>query len=69
MGGGLSESFRLENFIPGLIIGFIFGLFMDLSSPTTNAAKKRSFLPAKTRVESPDSGEELKLVCIKVSVT
>ncbi|CAL5321739.1 unnamed protein product [Camellia sinensis] len=29
-------SFKPENFIPGLVIGFIFGLFLDLSKPIKN---------------------------------
>ncbi|CAK7353182.1 unnamed protein product [Dovyalis caffra] len=61
-GGGLAESFRLENFIPGLIIGFIFGLFLDLSSPSKKQTKKKNFLPGKSQLESLEDGDkELKM--------
>lgn len=63
--GGLAESFRLENFIPGLIIGFIFGLLMDLTNPPKNYAKKKKALPGKPQQQSLASNngdQELKMV-------
>lgn len=65
--GGLAESFRLENFIPGLIIGFIFGLLMDLTNPPKNYAKKKKALPGKPQQQSLASNngdQELKMVWI-----
>jgi PTH2 family peptidyl-tRNA hydrolase len=65
---GLAESFRPENFIPGLIIGFIFGLFLDLSNPSKNQTKKKNFLPGKSQQQCLEDGDkELKLVCVQVS--
>ncbi|XP_021606368.1 peptidyl-tRNA hydrolase 2, mitochondrial isoform X2 [Manihot esculenta] len=63
--GGLAESFRLENFIPGLIIGFIFGLLMDLTNPPKNYAKKKKALPGKPQQQSLASNngdQELKMM-------
>ncbi|KAF9681101.1 hypothetical protein SADUNF_Sadunf06G0190500 [Salix dunnii] len=63
--GGLAESFRPENFIPGLIIGFIFGLFLDLSNPSKNQTKKKIFLPGKSQQQSLEDGDkELKMVFV-----
>ncbi|KAJ0031991.1 hypothetical protein Pint_12852 [Pistacia integerrima] len=42
-----AASFRAENFIPGLVIGFIFGMLLDLSKPAKSNAKKKNFLPGK----------------------
>ncbi|KAH8504390.1 hypothetical protein H0E87_011881 [Populus deltoides] len=62
---GLAESFRPENFIPGLIIGFIFGLFLDLSNPSKNQTKKKNFLPGKSQQQCLEDGDkELKLVFV-----
>ncbi|XP_011019602.1 PREDICTED: peptidyl-tRNA hydrolase 2, mitochondrial isoform X2 [Populus euphratica] len=63
--GGLAESFRPENFIPGLIIGFIFGLFLDLSNPSKNQKKKKNFLPGKSQQQCLEDGDkELKMVFV-----
>ncbi|KAJ6914974.1 peptidyl-tRNA hydrolase 2 [Populus alba x Populus x berolinensis] len=63
--GGLAESFRPENFIPGLIIGFIFGLFLDLSNPSKNQTKKKNFLPGKSQQQCLEDGDkELKMVFV-----
>ncbi|KAJ4825088.1 hypothetical protein Tsubulata_035203 [Turnera subulata] len=64
-GGGLSESFRIENFLPGLIIGFIFGMFLDLAIP--GHTKKKNVLPGKAQNQSTFSNsgdQELKLVLV-----
>ncbi|XP_027080327.1 peptidyl-tRNA hydrolase 2, mitochondrial isoform X2 [Coffea eugenioides] len=66
----LGVSFKPENFIPGLIIGFIFGLFLDLSKPnkaSTSATKRRNLLPSKNqRLTSlaDAADEELKMVLV-----
>lgn len=63
----LSVSFKPENFIPGLVIGFILGLFLDLSKPSKGNAKKGYFLPSKYQQLSPASNnvdQELKLVLV-----
>ncbi|XP_022157533.1 peptidyl-tRNA hydrolase 2, mitochondrial isoform X2 [Momordica charantia] len=63
----LSVSFRPENFIPGLVIGFIFGLFLDLSKPSKGNAKRGYFLPSKYQQLTPasnDGDQELKLVLV-----
>ncbi|XP_050214942.1 uncharacterized protein LOC126666038 [Mercurialis annua] len=65
--GRLTENFRVENFIPGLIIGFIFGLFLDLTNPTKNSIKKKNFLPGKSQQQSlvSNNGDrELKMVFV-----
>lgn len=67
-GEWLPVSFRPENFIPGLIIGIIFGLFLDLTKPTRNGTKpSNSFMgkhQKKQRLVSDGSGEELKMVLV-----
>lgn len=65
----LSVSFRPENFIPGLVIGFILGLFLDLSKPSKGNVKKGYFLPSKYQQLSPtsnDGDQELKLVSVRL---
>ncbi|KAL6544302.1 hypothetical protein OROGR_010799 [Orobanche gracilis] len=63
-------SFKPENFIPGLIIGFIFGLFWDLSKPAKSSGGKKiggSSLVKKqqqSRTVSSNTDEELKMVLI-----
>lgn len=55
-------SFKPENFIPGIVIGFVLGLLWDLAKPiVANAKKKTSFMPKK-RLASSNTDEELKLV-------
>ncbi|XP_027083387.1 uncharacterized protein [Coffea arabica] len=66
----LGVSFKPENFIPGLIIGFIFGLFLDLSKPnkaSTSATKRSNLLSSKNqRLTSvaDAADEELKMVLV-----
>ncbi|CAN0907220.1 Peptidyl-tRNA hydrolase 2, mitochondrial [Linum grandiflorum] len=66
--GGLSETFQPENFIPGLVIGFIIGLFLDLSTkPSKGSVTKKNFLPGKTQHQNLDSSngdKELKMVLV-----
>lgn len=63
----LSVSFKPENFLPGLIIGFIVGMFLDLSKPTK---LPRKTLPSKHHQHpqglgsNADSDEELKMVLV-----
>ncbi|CAN1161894.1 Peptidyl-tRNA hydrolase 2, mitochondrial, partial [Linum perenne] len=64
--GGLSETFQPENFIPGLVIGFIIGLFLDLTiKPSKGSVARKNFMPGKTQQQSLDSSsgdKELVLV-------
>nr|XP_048331098.1 peptidyl-tRNA hydrolase 2, mitochondrial isoform X2 [Ziziphus jujuba var. spinosa] len=64
----LASSFRPENFIPGLVIGFIVGLLWDLSKPAINdTRKKKNFVPGKLQEGSwvsSNGGEELKMVLV-----
>ncbi|XP_028071525.1 uncharacterized protein LOC114273903 isoform X3 [Camellia sinensis] len=61
-------SFKPENFIPGLVIGFIFGLFLDLSKPIKNnnntTPKKAAnlLLGKQQRLVSTNTDEELKML-------
>ncbi|KAL4334368.1 hypothetical protein GQ457_07G044750 [Hibiscus cannabinus] len=63
----LGVSFKPENFIPGLVIGFIFGLFLDWSKPTKTLSKKKNFLPGKLQEQdfvSSNADQELKMVLV-----
>ncbi|XVE97583.1 hypothetical protein REPUB_Repub03eG0031800 [Reevesia pubescens] len=63
----LGVSFRPENFIPGLVLGFIFGLFLDLSKPSKTLSKKKNFLPGKLQDQdfvSTNADQDLKMVLV-----
>ncbi|KAL3500601.1 hypothetical protein ACH5RR_039694 [Cinchona calisaya] len=64
----LGVSFKPENFIPGLIIGFIFGLFLDLSKPNKSSPKKSNLSSSKNQRLTSSTGntpdEELKMVLV-----
>ncbi|KAJ7965935.1 peptidyl-tRNA hydrolase 2, mitochondrial [Quillaja saponaria] len=63
----LAVSFRPENFIPGLVIGFIFGLLLDLTKPNKNHSAKKSFLSGKLQQQclvSINGDQELKMVLV-----
>ncbi|KAK4422264.1 Peptidyl-tRNA hydrolase 2, mitochondrial [Sesamum alatum] len=66
----LGVSFKPENFIPGLIIGFIFGFFLDLSKPAKTSGGKKvggSLLGRnhqQSRTPSTNNDEELKMVLV-----
>ncbi|KAF7149840.1 hypothetical protein RHSIM_Rhsim02G0176900 [Rhododendron simsii] len=66
-------SFKPENFIPGLVIGFILGMFLDLSKPTkrssssttsTNTSNRLLGKHQQQRMAALDSYEELKMVLV-----
>ncbi|KAF3446400.1 hypothetical protein FNV43_RR11579 [Rhamnella rubrinervis] len=67
-GQWLSSSFSPENFIPGLVIGFIFGMLLDLSKPAMNATKKKknfvSGKPHQEKLVSNNGDAELKMVLV-----
>ncbi|KAL5558661.1 hypothetical protein UlMin_034872 [Ulmus minor] len=67
-GEGLAASFRPENFIPGLIIGFICGLFFDLSKPGGNFANKSNKLTSsklqQQSLVSSNTDKEIKMVLV-----
>ncbi|XP_038699014.1 uncharacterized protein LOC119996450 isoform X2 [Tripterygium wilfordii] len=63
----LTGSFRPENFIPGLIIGFISGLLFDLLNPPNTHVKKRNFLSGKFQPQqaiSNNGDQEMKMVLV-----
>lgn len=65
----LAVSFKPENFIPGVVIGFILGLLLDLSQPGKGRPKKNNAsvgqLQQRSLVTSnANGGEELKMVCL-----
>ncbi|KAI5403237.1 hypothetical protein KIW84_050712, partial [Lathyrus oleraceus] len=67
-GEWLSGSFKPENFIPGLVIGFICGFLIDLSKPTRNHLSKKIFssnnkLQHQLSVSS-NADQELKMVLV-----
>ncbi|KAM7490463.1 hypothetical protein LguiA_033384 [Lonicera macranthoides] len=65
-----AASFKPENFLPGLIIGFIFGMLLDLSKPNTGGNPKRNnFSAAKhsqqqSLASNNTDQEELKMVLV-----
>ncbi|KAM7259856.1 hypothetical protein ACFE04_015597 [Oxalis oulophora] len=64
-----AASFKPENFLPGLIIGFIVGLLMDLADPLQNQTnkKKMNFSSGKLQQQSlvsSDDGQDLKMVLV-----
>ncbi|XP_054788851.1 uncharacterized protein LOC129294471 [Prosopis cineraria] len=63
----LGVSFRPENFIPGLVIGFIIGLLFDLSKPGRNYSTKKNLSSSKLQrqLSVPSNGDqELKMVLV-----
>ncbi|GAB2275758.1 hypothetical protein Dimus_010509 [Dionaea muscipula] len=62
------SSFRPENFIPGLVIGFIMGLLLDLAKPNKRPPKgASSSLAGRSQIRclsSNDPNEELKMVLV-----
>jgi PTH2 family peptidyl-tRNA hydrolase len=69
----ISVSFRAENLIPGVVIGFIIGMILDLSQQVTSPVKRSRLLSSKVQKQSsvPGNGkdQELKMVCLSSSVT
>jgi PTH2 family peptidyl-tRNA hydrolase len=62
-GEWLSGSFKAENFIPGLIIGFICGFLIDLSKPTTNHLSNKIFSSSNLQPSaSSNADQDLKMV-------
>ncbi|CAF2147323.1 hypothetical protein BRARA_A00501 [Brassica rapa] len=64
----ISGSFKAENLIPGVVIGFIIGMLLDLSQQVKLPVKKSRLLSSKTQNQSsvPSSGsdKELKMVLV-----
>ncbi|KAL2346950.1 hypothetical protein Fmac_000950 [Flemingia macrophylla] len=63
----LAGGFKPENFIPGVVIGFIFGLLLDLSKPSRNHLYKKIFSSTKLQQQLPVSSrgdQELKMVLV-----
>ncbi|XP_021847768.1 uncharacterized protein [Spinacia oleracea] len=59
---GIGVSFRPENFIPGVVIGFIFGFLLDLAKPSKTPPK--SLNQTQNSFSSGHSDEELKMVLV-----
>lgn len=59
----LGVSFKPENFIPGLVIGFIVGFFLDLSKPMKSSSSQK-IGGNKRHLLSCNSDEELKMVLV-----
>ncbi|XP_024962966.1 peptidyl-tRNA hydrolase 2, mitochondrial [Cynara cardunculus var. scolymus] len=61
--GWLGRSFQPQNFIPGLVIGFIFGMLLDLLKPIKrNATTRRKSNRFLSNSNNPD--EDLKMVLV-----
>ncbi|XP_028802129.1 peptidyl-tRNA hydrolase 2, mitochondrial [Neltuma alba] len=63
----LGVSFKPENFIPGLVIGFIIGLLFDLSKPGKNYSTNKTLSSGKIQrqLSVPSNGDqELKMVLV-----
>ncbi|KAL7150780.1 hypothetical protein ABFS83_05G136400 [Erythranthe nasuta] len=60
----LGVSFKPENLIPGLIIGFIFGFFFDLSNQSKTSNPKQIRNNNQQNNMSTNSDEELKMVLV-----
>ncbi|XP_073305483.1 uncharacterized protein [Primulina huaijiensis] len=62
----LGVGFKPENFIPGLVIGFIVGFLLDLSKPVRSSSSQK--IGGKKRHQSSlvssNSDEELKMVLV-----
>uniref|UniRef100_A0A7N0U8E1 peptidyl-tRNA hydrolase n=2 Tax=Kalanchoe fedtschenkoi TaxID=63787 RepID=A0A7N0U8E1_KALFE len=63
--GWFSVNFSLENFIPGLVIGFVLGLLVDLSKPGLSRSRGGSRVVGRQQGAGPSgSGEELKMILV-----
>ncbi|EOA17472.1 hypothetical protein CARUB_v10005799mg [Capsella rubella] len=64
----ISGSFRAENLIPGVVIGFIIGMILDLSQQVRSPVKRSRLLSSKIQKQSsaPGNGsdQELKMVLV-----
>ncbi|XP_004291174.1 PREDICTED: peptidyl-tRNA hydrolase 2, mitochondrial isoform X2 [Fragaria vesca subsp. vesca] len=65
----LNLSFKPENFLPGVVIGFILGLLLDLSQPGKGSLrlKRKNFSegkPQQRSLVSSNGDEELKMVLV-----
>ncbi|KAK9080013.1 hypothetical protein SSX86_001688 [Deinandra increscens subsp. villosa] len=58
--GWLGRSFQPQHFIPGLVIGFIFGMLLDLSKPIT----RNSSSTRRKNSNSSNPDEDLKMVLV-----
>ncbi|RWR82694.1 peptidyl-tRNA hydrolase 2, mitochondrial isoform X1 [Cinnamomum micranthum f. kanehirae] len=57
-------SLRPENFIPGLIVGFLLGLFMDFSRPTKPKSLSNNLTKRQQLASNSGADEELKMVLV-----
>ncbi|PWA79510.1 peptidyl-tRNA hydrolase 2, mitochondrial [Artemisia annua] len=68
VGGRLfGGSFKAENFIPGLVIGFVLGLLFDLSKPIFSSTKNSRYISRKKTITNPSAApddDDLKMVLV-----
>ncbi|GMN39988.1 hypothetical protein TIFTF001_009218 [Ficus carica] len=64
----LTSSFKPENFIPGLVIGFIIGMFFDLAKPSGSHTNPKNRLTSgkfqSQSLVSNNGDQELKMVLV-----
>ncbi|CAN8273193.1 unnamed protein product [Cochlearia groenlandica] len=64
----ISGGFKAENLLPGIVIGFIIGMILDLSQQVKLPVRKSRLLSSKTQkqssVPSNSSDQELKMVLV-----
>lgn len=58
----LARGLKPENFVPGLVIGFLMGLFLDISASYRGHSLKGRTLSKQLKTASDGGGEELKMV-------
>lgn len=67
-GKSISGSFKVENLIPGVVIGFIIGMLLDFSQQVKLPVKKSRLLSSKTQnqtsLTSSGTEKELKMVLV-----
>ncbi|XP_039116389.1 peptidyl-tRNA hydrolase 2, mitochondrial isoform X1 [Dioscorea cayenensis subsp. rotundata] len=60
----LARGLKPENFVPGLVIGFLMGLFLDISASYRGHSLKGRTLSKQLKTASDGGGEELKMVLV-----
>nr|GEU39176.1 peptidyl-tRNA hydrolase 2, mitochondrial [Tanacetum cinerariifolium] len=64
-GWSLGRSFQAENFIPGLVIGFVFGILFDLSKPFFSSTNSNKYISRTTTLAAAAADDDdLKMVLV-----